>query len=98
MLSTVEMLDMARHRQGDVSDYRIAQLLGLKPQHISTYRNTPTKPSNPVAMRLAELAGVDPTEAVLWVNLERATTPEDREVWEIMLARLSATAKRKKAS
>lgn len=49
-------------------------------------------------MRLGELAGVDPAAAVAYVNLERATSPEDREVWEIMLSRLAATAKRKKAS
>jgi predicted transcriptional regulator len=98
MLSTVEMIEKARHLQGDVSDYRIAKLLGIKPSLISTYRHTPTKPSNPVVMRLAELSGVDPAEAVAAVNLERATTPEDREVWEIMLARLTASAKRKKAA
>lgn len=98
MLSTVELLDIARQRAGDVSDYRIAQLLKVKPNQISMYRNTATKPSNPVAMRLGELAGVDPAEAVALVNLERASSPEDREVWEIMLARLTASAKRKKAA
>jgi len=98
MLSTVEMLDLARHRQGDVSDYRIAQLLGLKPNQISMYRRTPTKPSNPVAMRLGELAGLDPYEAAALVNLERAATPEEREFWEGMLSRVATPAKRKKAS
>lgn len=98
MLKTVELIDLAKHRQGDVTDYRIAQLLGLKPQQISGYRHRGIGPSNPVAMRLGELAGVDPLAAVAAVNLERATSPEDREVWETMLARLASTSKRQKAS
>jgi plasmid maintenance system antidote protein VapI len=89
MLSTIDLLDLARAHQGGVSDYRVAQLLGIKPQHISTYRHTATKPSNPVAMRLAELCDLDPAEVITWVNLERSTTPADREVWEMMLERVT---------
>lgn len=98
MLSTVELLDLARHRQGDVSDYRIAKLLEVGQPTVSRYRQGQSQPTNPVTMRLAELAGVDPAEAVAWVNIERANSDEDRQVWEFMLQRLSTTAKRKKAS
>lgn len=98
MLSTVELLDRAKALAGDVSDYRLAKLLGVDQTTMSGYRIGRSAPKNPVAMRLGALAGVDPAEAVAWVNLERAASPEDREVWEIMLSRLSATAKRKKAS
>ncbi|MGM9480318.1 hypothetical protein ACS5PN_03900 [Roseateles sp. NT4] len=97
MLSTIELLDLAKHRQGDVTDYRIAKLLGITSAHVTHYRSKGVKPSNPVAMRLAELAGVDPAEAVLAVNLERATSPEDREVWEMLLSRMSKPGKAKTA-
>ena len=97
MLTTNNLLDLARERQGGVTDYRISKLLDLKPQHISGYRSGRTRPANPIAMRLAELAGVDPMEAVVAVNLERATSPEDREVWEKLLARVSAPKRRKLA-
>lgn len=90
MLSTVQLLDLARERQGGVTDYRISKLLGLTPKHVSNYRVGRSTPVNPVAMRLAELAGVDPMEAVAAVNLERSTSPEDREVWETMLRRLAS--------
>lgn len=89
MLSTVELLDLARHRQGDVTDYRIAKLLGISTQNVSNYRTGRAMPINRVAMRLAELAGVDPLQAVAAVNLERSTTPEDRELWSAMLERVS---------
>lgn len=98
MLKTVDLIEMAKHRQGDVTDYRIGKLLGINPSKISSYRHSPTKPGNPIAMRLGELAGVDPLEAVALVNLERATAPEEREVWEAMLSRLSQAKKGRKAS
>ncbi|MDN3923305.1 hypothetical protein [Roseateles violae] len=92
------MLDLARERQGGVSDYRIAQLLGLKPNQISMYRHTAVKPSNPVAIRLAELCDLDPATVVAWVNIERATTPEDRLAWEIILKRLAPQKRLKQAA
>jgi len=98
MLSTAELLDLAKKRQGDVSDYRLAQLLKVKQPTMSRYRNGASQPENPVAMRLGELAGVDPLEAAAWVNLERSSSSEDREFWETMLSRLAATSRRKKAS
>ncbi|WP_431257198.1 hypothetical protein ACQ86G_21435 [Roseateles chitinivorans] len=98
MLKTVDLIDMAKKRHGDVTDYRIGKLLGIDPSKISTYRHTASKPGNPIAMRLGELAGVDPLEAVALVNLERATAPEEREVWEAILERLSHAKKGRKAS
>lgn len=95
MLSTVDLIDRARHAQGDVSDYRVAQLLDLKPSQISAYRHRRICPSDPVAARLGELAGVHPLEAVFGAHLERATTPEEREIWLNALALLPT---RKQAS
>ncbi len=88
MLSTAELLDLAKERQGGVTDYRIAKLLGISTQNMSNYRCARSTPSNPVAMRLGELAGVDPAEAVAFVNIERAKSPDERAVWEFMLTKL----------
>lgn len=98
MFSTAELLDLAKKRQGDVSDYRLAQLLKVKQPTMSRYRNGASQPENPVAMRLGELAGVDPYEAAALVNLERSTTPEDREFWTGMLQRVARPSRAKKAS
>ncbi|HEY0955930.1 MAG TPA: hypothetical protein VGE36_14295 [Roseateles sp.] len=95
MISTVELLDAARRHQGDVTDYRIAKILGVPQATVSNYRTGRTKPINSIAMRLAELAGFDPVEAMVAVNLERADTPEDREAWEMVMARVSAPKSRK---
>lgn len=93
MLSTVDLLDAARHRQGDVSDYRLSKLLGVPPTTVSNYRVGRSLPANPIAMRLGTLAGVDPVEDATVVNLERATTPEEREFWQNVLARVAPTKK-----
>ena len=98
MLTTVEILDIARARQGGVSDYRIAQLLGLSPKNVSNYRVGRSTPVNPVAKRLGELAGIDPLEAVAMVNIERSSSKDEREVWEMMLSRVSAASRRNKAT
>lgn len=87
MFSAVELIDLARERQGGVSDYRIAKMLGINPNSMSNYRSGRSSPANPIAKGLAELAGVDPVEAVCAVNIERASSPEDREVWEMLLTR-----------
>lgn len=98
MLKTVDLIEMAKHRHGDVTDYRIGKLLGIDPSKISVYRRTSSKPGNSIAMRLGELAGIDPLEAVALVNLERASTEEEREVWEAMVSRLSQAKKGRKTS
>lgn len=92
MLSTIELLDLAKERQGGVTDYRISKLLGVSTQHVTHYRRNGVRPSNPIAMRLGELAGVDPVEAVIAVNLERASTDAELEVWRSLHERLKSTA------
>lgn len=95
MLSTLDLLDRAKSATGGASDYRIAQLLGVTRGAVSNYRNGVTVPENPIAMRLADLCGLDPVEVVASVNLERAKSETDRELWEMILARCAAPKGRK---
>lgn len=98
MLSSLDLIDLARHRQGDVSDYRISKLLGVSTAALSNYRTGRSSPANSIAVRLAELAGVDPAHALVSVNMERATTDEEREMWEKLALRLGFGPYRKLAS
>jgi DNA-binding IclR family transcriptional regulator len=97
VLSVIELIDLARERQGGVSSYRIAKLLGINPNSMSNYRSGRSLPANSIAMGLAELAGLDPLETVCMLNLARATTDEDREVWEKLLVRVARTGEAKNA-
>lgn len=87
MLSTVELLSLAKKKAGDVTDYRLSKLLGVPPSTVSSYRVGRSMPANSIAMRLAEIAGVDPVEAMAAVNIERASTDEERKAWEMILDR-----------
>ena len=87
MLSTVELNERAKARAGNVTDYRLAKLLGVPPSTVCNYLKGRSLPANPITMRLAELAGIDPVEAMAAVNIERASTDEDRAAWELILAR-----------
>jgi predicted transcriptional regulator len=88
MFSTIELLDLAKAKAGDVSDYRLAKMLGVDQTSMSNYRRGRSQPKNPIAMRLAELCDLDPAEVVAWVNLERSSTPEDAQVWQLLLSRI----------
>lgn len=91
MLSTVDLIEIAKQRQGDVSDYRLAKILGIHPNAICNYRAGRSVPVNPVAMRLGELCGLDSAKVVAWVNLERASSETEREVWQMLLTRLESS-------
>lgn len=97
MFSSIELLNLARERQGGASDYRIAKLLGVPQTTVSNYRTGRSLPANPIAMRLAALAEVDPLQAVVAVNLERAGTAEEREIWQKLADRLRTPKRRKLA-
>jgi hypothetical protein len=96
MKSTIELLDLAKQVQGGISDYRLAQLLGTPPSGIGNYRAGRSRPSNAIAKRLGELCALDPAEVVCWVNLERATSPEDEETWNFILSRVRPEPKRRR--
>ncbi|WP_414708876.1 helix-turn-helix domain-containing protein [Roseateles sp.] len=89
------MLERAKTATGGASDYRIAQLLGVPRTTISNYRTGLRVPENPIAMRLADLCGLDPVEVVASVNLERAKSETDRELWKMILTRCRPVKARK---
>lgn len=85
---TTELLAIAKARHDDASDYRLAQLLGVPPQTVSSYRVGRSLPANPIAARLAELCDLDPAAVICWVNIERAQSDDDRRTWHLMLSRV----------
>lgn len=91
MKSPSELLDMASARNDGASDYRLAQLLGVKASAVYNYRSGYAMPANPVMARLATLAGVDPDAAVCWVNIQRSRTDDERETWIRLLSRVQRT-------
>lgn len=90
MQKTLELLDLAKQRNGIPSDYKLAQVLGVHQPTITGYRKGKSRPDLPTSMRLAELCGLDPDQVWLAICVERAATDFDREAWQRIGARLMA--------
>jgi transcriptional regulator with XRE-family HTH domain len=78
---TLELLDVAKERNGITSDYRLAKVLDVPQATISNYRCGRSRPDLPTTLRLAELAGTDPDQAWVAICVERAVSKNDRETW-----------------
>jgi len=84
--------DLARKRHAIESDGKLAIALGINRSAISQWRTKRTWPSDSTMIRLAELAGIDETEAILelgaWKNFD---TPAYRP-YETLLKIVQKTA------
>lgn len=87
MLTTVELLDKAKAAHG-VTDYKLSKMLDVVPSAVVNYRAGRSHPNDEIAERLAELAGEDPQEVVIWMQVERAKTDEGRKLWFSIAERL----------
>ena len=81
MLKTLDLLDAAKKAQCITSDYRLAQLLGADQSTVTGWRRGRSHPVEPMQARLSVLAGIDPRLALLWLRIERARDPIERELW-----------------
>jgi plasmid maintenance system antidote protein VapI len=88
---TTELLAIAKARNGDCSDYRLAQLLGVPQPTVSNYRIGRTLPADPIAAELGRLCGLDPDQVVCWVNIERAKDEATLRTWHSLLSRVQKT-------
>lgn len=74
------------------SDYRLAKVLRVTTVAVSRYRNDKGHFDEPVAIRVAELLGLDPEFVLNDIAAERSKCPEAREVWQRAARRLSGVA------
>jgi transcriptional regulator with XRE-family HTH domain len=87
MKTTIDWLDAAKAKHG-LSDYALAPLLGVSKAQMSRYRNGHDTLSDDVALKLADLLGMDPKAIIGCAHAERAKTDGARKFWE----RFGATA------
>lgn len=77
MLTTQTLLDAAKHAQGITSEYRLARVLGISDNALYNYRHGRT-PDDSRALRLSELAGIDPGYTLVCMAVERAKDDASR--------------------
>jgi transcriptional regulator with XRE-family HTH domain len=78
---TTDLLDLAKARQGVTSDYRLAQLVGVAQPTMTSWRRRRTRPEPQALARLAELCGINAEIALLFLQVDRAQTDGERELW-----------------
>lgn len=89
MLTTAELLGLAKDRQGIPSNYRLAKVLDIPINTISRWNTGKTKPDDDMCVRLAELAGLDPGQVVASIRAERCEPGPMRDVWAGVAERLA---------
>lgn len=87
-MKTVDFLDAIRERYQLTSDYKLAKLLGITVQRVSMYRRGSRRFDNQMAVKAAELLGLNAIQVIACVELEREMRPELRKVWEGVAGRL----------
>lgn len=59
-----ELLEAARKAQGNISYYEVAKRLGISTPLLNRWKNNKSQPNGVNTLRLAEMAGLSPSEAL----------------------------------
>ncbi|WP_377704919.1 DUF3693 domain-containing protein [Pseudoduganella sp. UC29_71] len=86
-----EYLDLVREKLQAPSDYALQKPLQSSKQQLSRYRKDMDAFSDEMALRVAEVLGVNAGKVLLDMHMERSKTPELRAAWAGMLDKLSAS-------
>ncbi len=97
-MKTCDYLDQVMRVRGIASDYALAKALGITRQTISGYRNKKTSLHDDVAIRVAELLGIEPGIVLIDMHAERSKTAEIRNVWERVSAGFPALSLQAKSA
>jgi len=87
----IDYIDIIRKKH-DISDYKTAQLLGISPARVSTYRCGKSKTfEDDISIKVAELLETDPAQIIAEMHKEKAKTRKEKNVWESIAKALRAT-------
>jgi len=92
MLTTIQLLDLAKLANSLPSDYQLAQALGVSRATVSSYRLGKTCPDLEACEKLAQLAGLDADVVVCSMQAQRTSDDATRALWTRIAARLQAGA------
>ena len=93
-MKAADWIDRLKASQGIESDYRVAQVLEVSKQTVSTYRAKPDATMDEqTSIRVAKLLGVNPAGLVLDQVAERTQSPELRSTLSALAGQLCALCK-----
>jgi transcriptional regulator with XRE-family HTH domain len=88
MLDTQELLSVFKKANGNCSNYRAAQLLGVTRQAVSKWFNGHGSMNDDIAARAAQLADLDESYVVACINAERHREDGTFPIWAKICDRL----------
>lgn len=83
-----QLLELLRAKYGGCSDYRLAKILSMSQQGISTVMTNKTTLSDENAVKLAVELGLDPVYVIICMNWQRAKDDSIRAIWEDAASKL----------
>lgn len=90
MESVSDYIDAAKASLNYTADWKLTIDLGVSPTMVHQWKVGKCWPSEQAMIRLAELAGLDPTRALLDLNLWRARDPKVSKIYSSLIQRLGA--------
>lgn len=88
MTYSQNLLDELKARFNGCSDYKAAQIIGCTRQQISVVKSGKSNFSPEAVLRIADLTGKDPLEAVLNRLIEGTENPKMRQTYEEIKQRI----------
>ena len=92
MISIQQLLDAAKAGANIPSNYRLARVLGVHDNTLNRWQHARGLPDDVMAVRLAEMAHLDPDYVVASMHAARAATDDERSLWTRIARRLEAVA------
>lgn len=91
MDSIQDYIDAAKKRTGCSSDEKLSALLGLSKNGVFFWKKKGILPSDESMMKLAKLAGVEPWQALIDLNMWRAPNENVRKTYSEILQKIVST-------
>lgn len=92
MFSIADLLDRAKARANIDTDYRLAKIISINQSALGNYRAGRSMPDERVLEQLCALSGDDVAVFAAQIQAERARTPEGKNLWSLIAARLAGGA------
>ena len=88
--ATQRLLRLVKERQGIPSNYKLRQVLDVSEVTMTRWNQGRGAPANSLAMRMAEMAGLDPGVVIAEISADRAQDDDERALWQGIAARLKS--------
>lgn len=86
MLTTIELIEMIREKNGNCSDYRLAKLINVTPQTIHNYTKRNGHINDESAIIAAEMLGIPPFYILACIQAEKSQNERICHILESMAA------------